>query len=81
LRDVIGGDGKSLLEHGGSVASEERTNEAIVLLANDALPIKFLFHCLASSYLAAPAVMSEQLLGIVAPSDAIGTAKARAGGT
>ena len=81
LSDVIGGDGKSLVEHGCRMSCEEGTNEAIVLLANDALTIELLSYCLAGPYLAASTVMSEQLLGIVAPSDVIGTTKAWAAGT
>ena len=81
LSDVIGGDGKSLVEHGCRMACEECADEAVVLLANDALAIELLSYCLASPYLAASAVMGEQLLGIVTPSDVIGTAKAWARGT
>ena len=81
LSDVIGGDGKSLVEHGCRMSCEEGTNEAIVLLANDTLTIELLSYCLAGPYLAASTVMSEQLLGIVAPSDVIGTTKAWAAGT
>ena len=76
LSDVIGGDGKSLVEHGCRMAGKEGTNETIVLLANDALTIELFSYCLAGPYLAASTVMGEQLLGIVAPSDVIGTAKA-----
>ena len=81
LSDVIGGDGKSLVEHGCRMSCEEGTNEAIVLLANDTLTIELLSYCLAGPYLAASTVMGEQLFGIVAPSDVIGTAKAWAAGT
>ena len=81
LSDVIGGDGKSLVEHGRRMAGKEGTNETIVLLANDALTIELLSYCLAGPYLAASTVMGEQLFGIVAPSDVIGTAKAWAAGT
>lgn len=59
---------------------EEGTNEAVVLLSDDALPIELFPHCLAGPYLAASAVMGQKLLGIVAPSDAVGTSKSWAGG-
>jgi hypothetical protein len=79
--DVIGGDGESLVQHGGSMTREECTDEAVVFLANDTLSIEVLPHCPTGPYLATTAVMGQQLLGVVAPSDAVGTAKAWAGGT
>lgn len=78
--DVVGGDGESLVEHGGSMTCEEGTNEAVVLLSDDALSIELFPHCLAGPYLAASAVMGQKLLGIVAPSDIVGTSKSWAGG-
>ena len=62
------------------MAREERADEAVVLLANDALSVELFPHFLAGPYLAASAVMGQQLLGIVAPSNAVGTAKSWAGG-
>ena len=79
--DIIRSDGESLVQHGGSMTCEERADEAVVLLANDALSIELFPHCLAGPYLAASAVVGQQFLGIVAPSDAVGTAKSWAGGT
>jgi hypothetical protein len=79
--DVIRSDGESLVQHSGSMACEERTHQAVVLLANDALSVELFPHCLTGPNLAAPAVMGQKLLGIVAPSDAVGTAKSWAGGT
>ena len=79
--DIIRSDGESLVQHGGSMTCEERADEAVVLLANDALSVELFPHCLAGTYFAASAVMGQKLLGIVAPSDAVGTAKSWAGGT